>query len=194
MIKKDGRPRAALRVCVYLLLYAGAALALKAVPTKDAPALAEDVIQAAAVLAAACAAGRAITPFVKPQFRGALLPTACWAAFAAVSCVFLPTPEIVGGKTALAAALLGTCLTGPISEELVFRGAVQNELEPFGRAGIVIQAALFALTHKGAASMGYAFIAGLLFGWLRERTGSVWPGAVLHGINNALATALALWG
>lgn len=41
---------------------------------------------------------------------------------------------------------------------------------------------LFNAHHDRVANVG----AGLFFGMLRERTGSVWPGAVAHGMGGVL--------
>ena len=70
-----------------------------------------------------------------------------------------------------------------IGEELLFRGAIQ----PF--AGLVLTSVLFGLLHMGqdglvSAWSVWAFIAGLLLGWMYEETGSLWPPVLAHfGVN-----------
>ncbi|MHC4263983.1 MAG: CPBP family glutamic-type intramembrane protease [Planctomycetota bacterium] len=74
-----------------------------------------------------------------------------------------------------------------ICEELLFRGAVLGGLlrdTPAKRA-VVIQAALFALAHGSVHRLLPTFLLGLLFGGLRVRTGSVWPGVLTHIAYNA---------
>ena len=72
----------------------------------------------------------------------------------------------------------------------MFRGAVQRRAQPLGRGqAILLQAALFALQHGSAAAMAYALVCGLVLGTLRSRTGSVWPGMLLHTLNNLLVFA-----
>ena len=60
---------------------------------------------------------------------------------------------------------------------------------------LVITAALFALLHGlGGASrfeMPHRFAAGVLFGVLRLRSGSLVPGMIGHAVNNALAIVIA---
>ena len=52
-----------------------------------------------------------------------------------------------------------------------------------------MQAALFAVQHGGAAGIAYALVLGVLLGTIRQRTGRVWPGWVLHTVNNLLVFA-----
>ena len=69
-------------------------------------------------------------------------------------------------------------------------GAVQGLLQPLGpRAAVCVQAALFAVQHGGAAGIAYALVLGVLLGTIRQRTGRVWPGWVLHTVNNLLVFA-----
>ncbi len=72
----------------------------------------------------------------------------------------------------------------------MFRGAVQGLLRPLGpRAAVCVQAALFAVQHGGAAGIAYALVLGVLLGTIRQCTGRVWPGWVLHTVNNLLVFA-----
>ena len=98
--------------------------------------------------------------------------------------VLLPMPS--GG----AARFCRVCLLAPLAEEGVFRGAVQRRAQPLGRGqAILLQAVLFAVQHRGPAGMAYALVCGLVLGTIRSRTGSVWPGMLLHTLNNLLVFA-----
>lgn len=82
------------------------------------------------------------------------------------------------------------CAAAPIAEELVFRGAIQRFAKPLGRwQAVLLQAMLFAVQHGTPAGMAYALVCGLALGALRERTGKVWPGMLLHTLNNLLVFA-----
>lgn len=87
----------------------------------------------------------------------------------------------------------------PVLEELLYRGLGQtvllNALGPAWRWPILILvSAGFAFVHLGAVrwhALPALFLLGLLFGWLYERTGSLWPPILMHaGFNavNLLAT------
>lgn len=102
-------------------------------------------------------------------------------------------------------------LMAPLAEEFVFRGAILRTLlgwdtttthhpshpisPPLGRdrgwvspiLAIIISALLFAIVHLNPAQMPYAFIAGLLLGWMYWRTGSILPGMAYHWANNSAA-------
>ena len=89
-------------------------------------------------------------------------------------------------------------------EEVFYRGYVQTRLAPLFRrrwrvlgvslgGHVVIASALFALSHLVAipsAGRLLVFFPGLLFGYLRERTGSVVAPAVLHALSNVLLEIL----
>lgn len=84
-------------------------------------------------------------------------------------------------------AFLQLCVLSALAEELVFRGAIQGLLAPLGnRWSILGQAAVFASLHGSPARMVYALGMGLALGWTARRCRSVWPGAALHVINNAV--------
>ena len=80
----------------------------------------------------------------------------------------------------------------PVAEELVFRGAVLRVLlNVFARRShwiaIAISAVVFGIIHMNLAQGFHATLIGLLLGWMYYRTRSVFPGIVLHWINNTVA-------
>ena len=84
----------------------------------------------------------------------------------------------------------------PVAEELVFRGVIQSRLEramPVWIA-IVLQAVLFGFIHGTPVQIGYAFLMGLLFGYIRYRTGSILPTIAAHAAFNAMNDPLGLLG
>ena len=88
------------------------------------------------------------------------------------------------------ALLCKVCLAAPVVEELVFRGAIQHFLQPLGRReAIFLQAVLFAVQHGSLSGALYALVCGLALGWLADRTGHLWPGMLLHSVNNLVVFA-----
>lgn len=80
----------------------------------------------------------------------------------------------------------------PVAEELVFRGAVLRVLlNVFAKRShwiaIMISAVVFGVIHMNFAQGVHATLIGLLLGWMYYRTRSVFPGIVLHWINNTVA-------
>ena len=87
----------------------------------------------------------------------------------------------------LAAVALGAVAV-PVAEEFLFRGVVYRWMR--GRWGVaggtVVTSLVFALLHPpGWVETPQIFLIGLLLAWLYERSGSLWPSMVLHGVNNA---------
>lgn len=81
-------------------------------------------------------------------------------------------------------------LLAPLSEELVFRGAILRELLKWKEnpwIGIFISAMLFSLVHMNPVQMPHAFLVGILLGWLYYRTDSIIPGVIWHWVNNTIA-------
>ena len=99
---------------------------------------------------------------------------------------FLPAPA----WDVRALSFVHHCIAAPVVEELVFRGVIQQLAQPLGRwQAAALQAVLFAVQHGGAAGIAYALVLGVLLGTIRQRTGRVWPGWVLHTVNNLLVFA-----
>lgn len=77
---------------------------------------------------------------------------------------------------------------GPgVGEELFFRGYAQTRLVArWGRwTGILVTSALFGLIHLDPIHTPMAFLIGIVLGWMAETSGSVRPGMIAHGVNNA---------
>ena len=77
----------------------------------------------------------------------------------------------------------------PLFEELAFRGilfAILRRKFSFLPAAL-ISAGIFAIAH-GYGLIGFVSVlwSGLLWAWLYEKTGSLWPGILAHAINNLL--------
>lgn len=86
-------------------------------------------------------------------------------------------------------------ILAPLTEELVFRGAILRVLlkhmgERWHWGAIAISALLFAVVHGNVAQDTHALLIGLLLGWLYYRSGSIVPGVVLHWVNNTVAYAM----
>ena len=82
----------------------------------------------------------------------------------------------------------------PIVEELLFRGLGFSLLARFGGAvAIVASGVLFGLAHGLVEALPALVGFGIGLGWLRSRTGSVYPCILLHAIFNAFALLAAVF-
>ena len=80
-------------------------------------------------------------------------------------------------------------ILAPFAEELLFRGMLYPLLrERIGVVGaIVVSAAMFSAIHVIPILLPGLFVIGLLLGYLRERSGSIWPCIFYHVLQNGLA-------
>lgn len=85
--------------------------------------------------------------------------------------------------------LLSFVLVGPVIEELLFRGGLLGALckRYSANRAIVFSTAGFAVSHVLPAQLVGAVAAGLLLGWLRVRTGSLWLPIFGHIVFNGAA-------
>jgi len=93
--------------------------------------------------------------------------------------------------------VLSAVVAMPVMEEIVFRGFVYRGLSEtrIGVAGtIVITAVVWAVIHinKSPAAMFDTAVHGIIWGWLRWYTGSLWVTIGAHIANNAFAVLLTV--
>lgn len=142
------------------------------------------------------------------------LPRAAGLAVAAVAAIyvieaivsFIPLPESPGKEQGLtpthwepahagafAANVVLYALVAPVVEELTFRGLGQSLLAFLGRwPAIVVVGISFGLAHGLVEALLVLVPFGIALAWLRDRTKSVYPGMIVHGLFNGVALAVAV--
>ena len=95
--------------------------------------------------------------------------------------------------TSLALLAFSVAILTPFAEELLFRGFILGMLlkRYSDTQSIIISSLIFAIAHEPIA-MVLAFGGGLLYGWVRVRTGSILPGMIAHAIWNGFITAVVI--
>ncbi|MCB9819803.1 CPBP family intramembrane metalloprotease [Candidatus Nomurabacteria bacterium] len=86
-------------------------------------------------------------------------------------------------------AFLALVVIAPLVEELLFRGYLYTKLKKYlgMAAGIILVSVVFGVMH-GQLNVGVdTFVLSVVLCGLREITGSVWAGVVLHMAKNGLA-------
>ena len=78
------------------------------------------------------------------------------------------------------------CISPAIVEETAFRGLIQGWLR---RAitplkAIVFAGFLFTVLHFSILSFPYLFGLGFLLGWVKWKTGSIYPAILIHFLHN----------
>ncbi len=110
-----------------------------------------------------------------------------------------PALEMIlqGSRPEVLALGLVAAVAAPFFEEILFRGVLFASLRPSCRplgAGLV-SAALFSLVHGDTQAILVLGTLGALFSWLYQRTGSLWPPILAHGLwNGGTVAAMALLG
>ena len=101
--------------------------------------------------------------------------------------------DVARTPSLLVASLAVMALLAPLVEEAVFRGLLYGWVA--GRWGTTIawlaSSILFAAAHVEPTHALLVLPLGLWFGWLRQRTDSLWPSLVAHIVNNGLAVVAA---
>ena len=97
-------------------------------------------------------------------------------------------------------ANLAAVILAPLGEELVFRGVAfhyaRKAVEGMRRPGTAfwiancIQALLFGIYHMNLIQGIYAFVIGLVLGYLFQRYGSLIPGVLAHLVFNGMSALL----
>lgn len=95
---------------------------------------------------------------------------------------------VIGGLVVFASVI------GPIIEELVFRGVLYPALrKKVGVQNAILGTSLFfAVIHFNWFQFIPVFGLGVLLAYLYEKTNSLLPSIMLHAMNNAVSTAVAL--
>lgn len=89
--------------------------------------------------------------------------------------------------------IVAIAIMAPILEELLFRGAIMRHLLAQGKrpqVAILISALIFGLVHINPAQVLFAFMFGILLGWVLYHSGSLFPCILIHFINNSISVIL----
>jgi membrane protease YdiL (CAAX protease family) len=88
---------------------------------------------------------------------------------------------------------IGGVVVAPLVEEIFFRGFVFAGLRNrYGwQKAALSSAALFGLIHFTPTAIIPIFLLGYVFAYLYQRSGSLWPGILMHASSNAVALGAA---
>lgn len=92
--------------------------------------------------------------------------------------------------------LLSVLVVAPLGEEWLCRGVIWRGAERIAGAkgALAVSSFVFGFLHvlNGLLilELPHRWVMGLLYGWLRLRTGSLWPGVLAHALHNTCAVLL----
>lgn len=139
-----------------------------------------------------------------PKLRYILLGFLCWLLYVVVVFGFMIAVYggLVGNETiqlyrsalqahALLFLLVCTVLIAPLGEEIIFRGFLFRgwSESPVGALGaILLTSFAWVLIHlpNNPTFLSAIFVLGLMLGWLRWLSGSIFPTTVVHVLTNAV--------
>ncbi len=94
--------------------------------------------------------------------------------------------EAASGTTDSLSMFLYVCLFAPVAEEILFRGLILRDMERYGKKfAIFTSAFLFGIFHGNLIQTPYAFLVGLVLGYVAMEYHILWA-MVLHMVNNLL--------
>ena len=97
------------------------------------------------------------------------------------------------GSTVL--LIFGFAVVPAVCEEFAFRGTLFSLLSDYGSGcGVFISAAFFGMVHSGPSAMLFAFLSGIVFGFVRKCSGKILPSVIVHFCNNAIAVITSSMG
>ncbi len=89
-------------------------------------------------------------------------------------------------------AIFTTAIMPAVCEEFLHRGILLQGVKHIGfNKAIVISSLLFALIHFNIMQTGFAFVVGLLLGFVSVVAKNIWPAIIMHFMNNFLSTYFA---
>jgi membrane protease YdiL (CAAX protease family) len=138
----------------------------------------------------------------RPSFLLAAIPAGLLTIGVAMLYVqLLPLPELEAtresdDRTAWPWSWLSAVVLAPLGEELLCRGALWRSATALGspRTALAITSVVFAFLHGLGGiyllELPHRAFCGVVFGWLRWRSGSVLPGMLAHAVHNGVAITL----
>lgn len=92
------------------------------------------------------------------------------------------------GFFGFALTVISTVIVPALGEEFACRGLALGVLKKFGEGfGITASAILFGLMHGNFEQMPFAFLVGLVLGFVTVKSGSLWTAVAIHAFNNFIS-------
>ncbi len=104
----------------------------------------------------------------------------------------LESSMTVNSPLALAVMIVSVAVVPALAEEFMFRGVILTVLRRYGDTfGIFMSALLFGFLHGNFIQTPFAFVVGLVLGYVTVYTGSMLPAMIIHFANNAVSVLMS---
>ena len=81
--------------------------------------------------------------------------------------------------------MIATCVVPALIEEFACRGILMGALKKYGNGfAVFASAVLFGIMHGNFRQIPFAFLVGLVLGFVTIKSGSLWPAIFIHAFNN----------
>lgn len=78
-----------------------------------------------------------------------------------------------------------------ILEEAMFRGVILQSLRRYGDGfALIVSSVLFGVMHGNLVQAPYTMVVGFIIGYFVLYTGSIWPGVLIHFVNNGSSVVM----
>ena len=111
----------------------------------------------------------------------------------------LSVPEVpetmVPTPISLVLNLFAIAVLPALLEEMIYRGYILRTLRPYGNMfAVLISSMLFSLMHGNLRQIPFAFIVGLVLGFLYVVSDNIWLSVAVHFTNNAISVVMEYCG
>ncbi len=115
-------------------------------------------------------------------------------AFTSAFGISLSSPDVPmpSGTEGFLLSFVRVVVVAAMAEELALRGFVMGNVRKYGDSfAIGASAVLFAIMHGNLIQAPFALMAGFTIGYFTVKTGTLWTGILIHGVNNFISLALS---
>ncbi len=100
--------------------------------------------------------------------------------------------EMPTGAVGFFLVVLSTAIFPALLEEFMMRGAVLGVLRKFGDGfAIIASSIVFALMHASLIQFAFAFLVGVVLGFVTVKSKSIWPAVIIHAVNNFISVVFS---
>ena len=103
----------------------------------------------------------------------------------------LDRPDNPEGILGFIISFIATAIVPALVEEFAFRGLILGSLKKYGEAfAIIVSSVVFGLLHGNFEQIPFAFLVGLILGFVTVKSGSIWLACLIHFLNNGISIVL----
>lgn len=104
----------------------------------------------------------------------------------------VPLPQNPEGIFGFLLVLISTVFVPALVEEFVCRGIILGYLKKYGEGfAVIMSALLFGVMHGNFEQTPFAFLVGLVLGYITIKSKTIWIAVLVHGFNNLISVVLS---